>query len=197
MFAVHLLRSTKTPRGSSPWACDSATWVLSHIEAGRRIGSMPTARGLRSTRATSLARSSQRLLVGTLCDIDSTSHHRPMFGGEANRGRLAMRRDTLSVAQSASSDPEKKAQPLHWLGFRKTCCCERLKQPRTPQDSHLRKLLTAAHTYSQNWSRITSISRPQSHTPVKYRAALPSRRPSKRWAAGLFRPQSPSRARRH
>ena len=35
------------------------------------------------------------------------------------------------------------------------------KQPRVPQESHLRKLLTAAHTYSQNWSRITSISREQ------------------------------------
>jgi hypothetical protein len=32
------------------------------------------------------------------------------------------------------------------------------KQPRVPQEPHLRKLLTAAHTYSQNWSRITSIS---------------------------------------
>jgi hypothetical protein len=32
------------------------------------------------------------------------------------------------------------------------------KQLRIPQESHLRKLLTAAHTYSQNWSRITSIS---------------------------------------
>src|SRR5688572_7010637 len=32
------------------------------------------------------------------------------------------------------------------------------EQPRVPQESHLRKLLSAAHTYSQNWSRITSIS---------------------------------------
>jgi len=35
---------------------------------------------------------------------------------------------------------------------------ELLKQPRVPQESHLRKLLTAAHTYSLNWSRITSCS---------------------------------------
>ncbi len=32
------------------------------------------------------------------------------------------------------------------------------KQLRRPQESHPRKLLTAAHTYSHNWSRITSIS---------------------------------------
>ncbi len=31
-------------------------------------------------------------------------------------------------------------------------------QPRVPQESHLRKLLTAAHTYSRNGSRITSCS---------------------------------------
>lgn len=35
---------------------------------------------------------------------------------------------------------------------------ELLKQLRVPQESHLRKLLTAAHTYSLNWSRITSTS---------------------------------------
>src|SRR5688572_23387091 len=41
------------------------------------------------------------------------------------------------------------------------CCCrslvqvphELLKQLRVPQESHLRKLLTAAHTYSLNWSQ--------------------------------------------
>ena len=33
---------------------------------------------------------------------------------------------------------------------------ELLRQLRVPQESHLRKLLTAAHTYSLNWSRITS-----------------------------------------
>ena len=48
------------------------------------------------------------------------------------------------------------------------------KQLRVPQESHLRKLLTAAHTYSQNWSRITSIS----DDPAQRRrvVALPSRR---------------------
>src|SRR4051812_37948476 len=51
------------------------------------------------------------------------------------------------------------------------------KQLRVPQESHLRKLLTAAHTYSQNWSRITSISasnRPLQRATVL--VALPSRR---------------------
>ena len=32
------------------------------------------------------------------------------------------------------------------------------KQPREPRESHPRKLLTAAPSYSQTWSRITSIS---------------------------------------
>jgi len=44
---------------------------------------------------------------------------------------------------------QKVTRTSHWTA-------ELLKQLRVPQESHLRKLLTAAHTYSLNWSRITS-----------------------------------------
>src|SRR3954453_10231871 len=55
------------------------------------------------------------------------------------------------------------------------------EQPRVPQESHLRKLLTAAHTYSHNWSRITSISderlsRVGIPTGISAFRALPNRR---------------------
>jgi hypothetical protein len=42
-------------------------------------------------------------------------------------------------------------------GRRRRLCYRAAGQPREPQDSHLRKLLRAAHTYSHNWSQITSI----------------------------------------
>src|SRR6185295_15135609 len=54
---------------------------------------------------------------------------------------------------------------------------ELLEQLRVPQDLHLRKLLTAAHTYSLNWSRITSCSAEPSPQGEAQGLAQPSRAP--------------------
>jgi len=59
----------------------------------------------------------------------------------------------------------------------KAASTELPRQPRVPRESHLRSLPTAAHTYSQNWSRITSIS--ASDLPLwtgRKARAMPSRR---------------------
>ena len=96
-----------------PWACDSAAVVDSHIEAGlhNRLhadhpGGLPW--GLRSTRAITLARSSQSLLVGTLADIVSTSHHRPMFGWDAKTGRTSNRADNFTGRGDSVKQPIEK-----------------------------------------------------------------------------------------
>src|SRR5687768_13905960 len=51
------------------------------------------------------------------------------------------------------------------------------KQPRSPPESHRRKLLTAAHTYCHNGSRITSCSDRASTLADDVRSAQPARRP--------------------
>jgi len=99
------------------------------------------------------------------------------------------------------------------------------RQPRSPRESHPRKLPTAAHSYSQNGSRITSISSEPlpvmmitggqdswpcqavaglaSRTTVgrglekRHHVATGTRRPENPLlpAAGLFAPRTPSRER--
>jgi len=73
-------------------------------------------------------------------------------------------------------------------GFRRQAAVELPKQLRELRESHPQKLLTAAHTYSQNWSRITSCSAEQRHpkTGGARGFAKPSR--AKGFAAG-FRPK--------
>ena len=64
-----------------------------------------------------------------------------------------------TVSVSSVSSVVKKESRSSRTGIRAVLAAAKLpKQLRVPQESHLRKLLTAAHTYSHNWSRITSIS---------------------------------------
>ncbi len=68
------------------------------------------------------------------------------------------------------------------------------KQPRSSWESHPRKLLTAAHAYSHNGSRITSFTAERLLAMEQGFRASPSRRPSPLLrAAGLPIPQTPLR----
>ena len=102
--------------------------------------------------------------------MDSTSFSRPTLGRPVNK-----KEGPVHVGPGLSSVLCWEAGGRTHSGF---LTAELPKQLRVPQESHLRKLLSAAHTYSQNWSRITSISnerRPHIVGPVARGLAKPSR----------------------
>src|SRR5690348_1687868 len=66
---------------------------------------------------------------------------------QSNKKARIPRDPGFSVVRTAVMGLTRRSNPIELPG-----------QLRVPQESHLRKLPTAAHTYSQNWSRITSIS---------------------------------------